>query len=196
MPGSTLGQKQHRIFPAHLVGVVNFSKQFASIVKLRFEGGKHFFAHGVAADTIGGTNGGDEIFGAGTKSQPHAADARLNDAFHSTPPSGMKSSHGMPLWVCHKHRHAICSLYGQQNTCLICHLPVGLARVLTRYVRPGSSQHEIGMKLTEGNQRNGRIARDGLGQQSAVRSHSLSFIFRRESQIEFARCILGAIRSA
>jgi hypothetical protein len=108
----------------------------------------------------------------------------------------MEGRNSAPLAVSHKDGNAIGRLHSQQQTGLIGHDSIGFPGALTASVASGSPDQDVRVNLADGNQRRCCISGNCLGHQPSILADCHPVISGRESKIQFALCIVSAIRPA
>ena len=119
--GGALGEKEHGIFHAHGVGIVDLAEEFAGIGKLGVEAGEHLFAHGVAAGADAGSDGGNQIFRLGAELQTHAAYAGFDDTLYGSPPAGVEGCDCAAFAVGYEDGDAVGGLDAEKKAGVIGH---------------------------------------------------------------------------
>ena len=133
-PGARAVRKEQGILLADRVRLLNFVKQFASVLELGFKLASHFRTDRVAATVNPGANGCPEITGRRAEAAMHLAHALFDDTFDGPAPSRMEHAHGATSYVHQDYRQAIGGQNSQQ------------AYPASSVIRPSPASADLGIR--------------------------------------------------
>src|SRR5579862_607775 len=142
-------KKEQRIFLAHRIRLLHLPEQLGSIGELALELSPNFFAHFITTAANAGSNRRQEASRAASKMPAHLTDPFFGNAFHRTPPPGMKNSDRTTSRVDQDERKAIGRLDGHEQSRRVGDNPVTGERLL-RHTIDGVNQ--IGVDLANRDQ--------------------------------------------
>lgn len=187
MAGRALSEKEHGVFSSHWIGIVDLAEQIARMRELRFEFGENFFTNGVTAEANARTDGGDQVLRAGAEGETHGPDAGFDDTLDCSAPAGMKGGDGALLAIGNQHGNAVGGLNGEEQAGFRGHLSVSPVRMGAPGVGADGVDDEVGVELTERDERRCGIGCNGLGEETPVAMDSFAIVDGGKTEVQLAR---------
>ena len=138
-----------------------------------------------------GANGSVQVACSTSEQGPHTAHTALHDAFQSTAPSGVKSSHCSRLLIGHQDGHAVGDLDAKKYSALAGDYSIAGDRRLGNSIFDSQKANDARVDLPQCNQRRQRPESAGclLKEQAAVALNRLASIRWRESKIQLCAAV-------
>jgi hypothetical protein len=190
VPRSPRRQKEHGIFLAHRVQLLNLTKQFVRVGELGFELHAHFGANLKAALANTRADGSLKVLGLAPKIAPHLAHTLLHNATQRAAPSSMEHADRFALGVDENHGQAIGGLHAKdkagriRDDAVANQLGLGL---------PRDGVNAIRMNLTQRNKGRGDVplthGANALQEDFAIARYGLTTLFLGKTYVQAGRAV-------